>query len=208
MVRLVVFVWLGVAVFAGATGALRHVPVPPPAIAVALTMATLLVVRLSPAARTALHQLGPGPLIVFHVTRIAAGAYFLVMGARGVLPREFTTPAGWGDIIVGVAAIWVLLRCLPPRTSWQRMAFLAWNVAGLLDILGVLANGVRLYTKDPGFADPFMSLPLAILPTFVVPIVIVSHVLLFSWVRLKPDTPTGSRVERPSVGRPVPGAPG
>ena len=177
MVRLVVFVWLGVAVLAGSTGVLRHVPVPPPAIAVALTIVTLLVVRLSPAARTALHQLGPGPLVVFHVTRIAAGAYFLVMGARGVLPREFTTPAGWGDIIVGIAAIWVLLRCLPVRTPWQRMAFLVWNVAGLLDILGVLANGVRLYTKDPGFADPFMSLPLAILPTFVVPIVIVSHVL-------------------------------
>ena len=142
-----------------------------------------------------------------HVTRIAAGAYFLVMGARGVLPREFTTPAGWGDIVVGIAAIWVLLRCLPVRTPLQRMAFLVWNVAGLLDILGVLANGVRLYTKDPGFADPFMSLPLAILPTFVVPIVIVSHVLLFSWVRLKLDA-TGSRVERPSVGRPVRGAPG
>jgi hypothetical protein len=198
MVRLVVFLWLGVAVIAGSTGVLRYVPVPPPAIAVALTIATLLVVRLSPAARTALHQLGPGPLVVFHVTRIAAGAYFLVMGARGVLPREFTTPAGWGDIIVGIAAIWVLMRCLPVRTPWQRMAFLIWNVAGLLDILGVLANGVHLYTTDHSFADPFTSLPLAILPTFVVPIVIVSHVLLFSW----------SRVERSSVGRPFRGAPG
>jgi hypothetical protein len=188
MVRLVVFIWFGVAVLAGATGALRHVPVPPPAIAVALTIVTLLVVRLSLAARTALHQLGPGPLVVFHATRIAVGIYFLVMGARGVLPREFTTPAGWGDIIVGIAAIWVLLRCLPVRTPWQRMAFLVWNVAGLLDILGVLGNGVRLYTKDPSFADPFMSLPLAILPTFVVPIVIVSHELLFGWVRLKADT--------------------
>jgi hypothetical protein len=189
MVRLVVFLWLGVAVIAGSTGVLRYVPVPPPAIAVALTIATLLVVRLSPAARTALHQLGPGPLVVFHVTRIAAGAYFLVMGARGVLPREFTTPAGWGDIIVGIAAIWVLMRCLPVRTAWQRMAFLTWNVAGLLDILGVLANGVRLYTKDPSFADPFMSLPLAILPTFVVPIVIVSHVLLFPWLRMSRVVP-------------------
>ena len=103
-----------------------------------------------------------------------------------MLPREFTTPAGWGDIIVGIAAIWVLMRCLPVRTAWQRMALLVWNVAGLLDILGVLGNGVRLYAKDPVFADPFMSLPLAILPTFVVPIVIVSHVLLFSWSRVEP----------------------
>ena len=183
MVRLVVFIWLGLAALVSTTGALRQLPVPPPAIAVGLTIALLLLMRLSPAARAAVHELGPGPLVVFHLTRIAAGAYFLVMGSRGLLPREFTTPAGWGDIIVGVAAIWVLLRCLPVRTPFQRMAFLAWNVAGLLDIIGVLGNGIRLYASEPAFAEPFMSLPLAILPTFVVPIVIVSHVLLFSWSR-------------------------
>ena len=188
MVRLVVFVWLAVAVVVGATGALRRSPVPPPAIAVSLTIATLLVIRVSRRARTGVQQVGPGPFVLFHLVRIAAGAYFLVLGARGVLPREFTTPAGWGDILVGIGALWVLMRCLPVRTAWQQAALLVWNVAGLLDILGVLFNAVRLYAKNPSFVEPFMSLPLAILPTFVVPIVIVSHVLLFSWVRLKADT--------------------
>jgi hypothetical protein len=77
------------------------------------------------------------------------------------------------------------LRCVPVRSSWQRVAFLIWNVAGLLDILGVVGNAVRLYIRNPSFVDPFMSLPLAILPTFVVPIVMVSHVLLFSWSRVE-----------------------
>jgi hypothetical protein len=188
MVRLVVFIWLVVAATASAAGVLRRLPVPPPVIGIGLTIAVLLVVRLSAGTRAAVHRVGPGPLVVFHLSRIAAGAYFLVMGARGVLPREFTTPAGWGDIVVGVAAIGILLQCLPIRTAWQRVAFMAWNVAGLLDILGVVGNAMRLFIQDPSFADPFRSLPLAILPTFVVPIVIVSHVLLFSWVRLKPDT--------------------
>jgi hypothetical protein len=183
MVRLVLFIWLGVAAIAGATGMLRQMPVPPPAIAVGLTILALVVIRLSPAARNAVHQLGPGPLVLFHVVRVAAGAYFLVLGARGVLPREFTTFAGWGDIIVGVAAVWVLLRCLPVRTPWQRWAFYLWNVAGLLDILGVLGNGIRLFNETPSLFEPFTTLPLAILPTFVVPIVIVSHVLLFGWAR-------------------------
>ena len=66
------------------------------------------------------------------------------------------------------------------RYIWS---LLGWNILGLLDILGVVVNAVRLLIHDPSFADPFMSLPLAILPTFVVPIVIVSHVLLFSWTR-------------------------
>jgi hypothetical protein len=195
MVRLVVFVWLVVAAIVGATGALRQSPVPPPAVAVGLTIAALLVVRLSRGAREGVQQLGPGPLVLFHVVRIAAGVYFLVLGASGVIPREFTTPAGWGDILVGVAAIWVLLRCLPVRTPWQQWAFYLWNVAGLLDILAVIGNAIRLYIRDPSFVEPFMSLPLALLPTFVVPVVIVSHVLLFGWartvssvVRLKPDS--------------------
>lgn len=181
IVRLVILVWLGLAAVVGATGALRGLPVPPPAIAVGLTIALLLFLRLSVRAREAVYQIGPGPLIAFHFTRIAAGIYFLVMGARGVLPREFTTVAGWGDIVVGVAALWVLWRCVPIRRGWQRTAFVVWNVAGLLDILGVLGNAVRIFLRDPSFVDPFLSLPLAILPTFVVPIVIVSHVLLFRW---------------------------
>jgi hypothetical protein len=186
IVRAVLLVWLAVAFVVASTGALGSSPVPPPAIAVSLTVVALLVIRLSPGARVAVHQLGPGPLVLFHVVRIAAGAYFLVMGARGVLPHEFTTFAGWGDIIVGVGAIWVLMRCLPTRTGWQRAGLLIWNVVGLLDILGVLGNAMRIFLGNPSFVEPFMSLPLAILPLFVVPIVIVSHVLLFGWARVTP----------------------
>lgn len=181
MVRLVVFLWLGAALLAASTGAFRRLPVPPPAIAITLTVATLLLLRLSSSARAAVQRLGPGPLVIFHLTRIAAGTYFLVLGARGLLPREFTTAAGWGDIIVGVAAIGVLAWCLPIYSARQRAMFIAWNVAGLLDILGVLANALRIFLRDPSFVEPFTVLPLAILPAFVVPIVIVSHVLLFGW---------------------------
>ena len=183
MVRLVVFVWLAIAAVVGATGALRQSPVPPPGIAIGLTIAALLVVRLSPRARQAVHELGPGPLVLFHVVRIAAGGYFLILGANGVLPREFTTMAGWGDILVGAGAVWVLMRALPARTAGQRLALLGWNILGLLDILGVVGNALRLFIQNPSFVDPFLSLPLAILPTFVVPMVIVSHVLLFPWTR-------------------------
>ena len=188
MTRVVLLVWLAAAFVIAWTGALRQFPVPPPLIAIGLTVVALLVVRLAPGARAAITRLGPAPLVLFHVVRVAAGVYFLVMGARGVLPREFTTFAGWGDILVGVAAIWVLMRCLPTRTALQRAGLMIWNVAGLLDILGVLGNATRIFLKDPSFVVPFTSLPLAILPLFVVPIVIVSHALLFGWVRLNAAT--------------------
>ena len=182
-VGLVLIVWLITALAVGASGVLGRLPLPPPAIAVLLTVLLLLLLRTSRRVRTALWGLGPKPLLLFHLTRVAAGAYFLVLYRRGVLPGEFAVVAGWGDIAAGLGALVVALTCLPVRRRIHRAALLAWNVAGLIDILGVLGNGIRLFTRNPALAEPFMSLPLAVLPTFVVPIVIVTHVLLFGWAR-------------------------
>jgi hypothetical protein len=112
---------------------------------------------------------------------LIAGVYFLALYQQGLLPREFAVVAGWGDILVGVGAIVVLWVCLPVRTSGQRQGLLLWNALGLIDILLVLANGMRLFTRDAGLGGAFTGLPLALLPTFVVPIVITSHLLLFWW---------------------------
>jgi hypothetical protein len=179
----VVTVWLTIAVVIGATGSLARLPVPPPAIAIAFTAILLLLVGFSAPARERVRQLGIAPLVAFHWVRIAAGAYFLWLSSLGMLPAEFAQLAGWGDIAVGVAALIVFFLCLPVRTTTQRNALLLWNAFGLLDILLVLGNGVRIFLRDPAVAVPFTALPLALLPLFVVPIVIVSHVLLFAWIR-------------------------
>lgn len=176
-------VWLVIAMAAGASGVLGRLPLPPPAIAVLLSVLLLLLVRTSLHVRTALWSLGPKPLVLFHLTRVAAGAYFLVLYRRGELPGEFALVAGWGDIAVGLGALAVTMTCLPARTRVQRAGLLFWNAAGLVDILGVLANGIRLLARDAALGEPFTSLPLAMLPTFVVPMVIVTHVLLFGWAR-------------------------
>jgi len=47
-------------------------------------------------------------LVLFHITRLFAGAYFLVLCRRGELPCAFARPAGWGDIIVAVFALAVV----------------------------------------------------------------------------------------------------
>jgi hypothetical protein len=180
-VFLILGAWLAAAYAAAATGVLAHLPVPPPAIAVGLTVLLLLAFRLSRTVRAAAWSLGPRPLVAFHLTRLAAGAYFLVLYRRGVLPGEFAIAAGWGDIAVGVTAAAVMAFALPVRTRRQRWALAAWNAAGLVEILAVLANGIRLFTADPAFGAPFTALPLALLPAFVVPLVIASHVLLFGW---------------------------
>ena len=171
--------WLLVALLVGYSGVLPGLPVPPPFLAVGLTIVLLLALRTSRAVQAAARQVSARSMLAFHAIRLPIGAYFLVLENNGVLPAAFAVPAGWGDIVVGLTAIPVAIWCCPATTGRRRMLLLVWNVAGLLDILGVLGNGARLFMADPGFAAPFTVLPLSLLPTFVVPLVIVTHVLLF-----------------------------
>ena len=48
---------------------------------------------------------------VIYVTRLFAGAYFLVLCQRRQLPCGFARPAGWGDVIVAVLRWLWLARC-------------------------------------------------------------------------------------------------
>lgn len=174
----VLLIWFLIALSVGYGGLLARAPLPPPAIAFAATAVALVVWRF-PAVREYLRRHGPRPLVAFHLTRGVAGAYFLYLSSRGELPSEFAALAGWGDIVVAIGAIGVLRFCVPVLTRAQEIGLLAWNAAGLVDILFVLSSGVRLFLADPAIGARFAELPLALLPTFIVPLVIASHVVLF-----------------------------
>ena len=178
MTLLVLAIWLLISLAIGYTGLLARVPLPPPAIAIAMTAVILVVWRI-PAVRRHVRRGGPAPLVAFHLTRAFAGAYFLYLLSRGELPAEFARVAGWGDIVIAIGAVSVLRFCIPVLTRGQEIALLAWNAAGLIDILLVLSRGIRLFMADPAIGDLFVQLPLALLPTFVVPLVIASHIVLF-----------------------------
>ena len=180
---LALLIWFALAIISGVFGLLARLPVPPPVIAGALTVALLIAVTLSPAIRAHVRSFGLRSFVAFHITRIAAGAYFLFLYRRGELASAFALPAGWGDIAVGIAAIIVALTCFPIRGSSHRIALLAWNTVGLIDILFVLSTAARLFLGDPVALAMFARLPLVLLPTFVVPIVLSTHVLIFIWWR-------------------------
>jgi hypothetical protein len=182
--------WFIAAFAVGAAGVLGRLPVPPPAIAGMLTASTLAVLALSDGLRRAVLDRGPVPLVALHLVRFV-GIYFLVLYGRGELPRDFAQQAGWGDIVVAVGAVLLLLFALPARTRGRRGALLVWNVVGLADILFVIGSAMRLPPAERGAVMPFFHLPLSLLPTFFVPLIIVSHLLIFLWLREE----TGGRMD-------------
>jgi hypothetical protein len=114
--------------------------------------------------------------VLFHVTRLFAGAYFLVLCQGGKLPCSFARPAGWGDIVVAVLALAVVGAV---RTEFAKTLLLTWNTLGLIDIIFVVFSALRFGLKDGQSMHTLRGLPLSLLPTFLVPIIIASHVLIF-----------------------------
>src|SRR6266487_212568 len=115
-------------------------------------------------------------LVLLHLTRLFAGAYFLVLCQRSQLPCAFASSAGWGDIVVGVLAVALVTSM---HSQFAKTVLLSWNTLGLIDIVFVVSNALRFGLKDWQSMHALRELPLILLPTFLVPLIIASHVLIF-----------------------------
>ena len=115
-------------------------------------------------------------LVLFHLTRLFAGMYFLVLCQHDELPCGFARPAGWGDIVVAVLALAVVGAM---RSQFTKPLLLIWNTLGLIDIIFVVSSALRFGLKDWQSMHALRELPVSLLPTFLVPLIIASHVLIF-----------------------------
>ena len=169
----VLLVWLVLALLLSLSGALHQVPLPIPMLGGIITVVLLAVLTVASTWRARTLELGFRPLIAIHLTRFV-GFYFLWLYSLGVLARNFAVPAGWGDVIVAVLAIPLLMMRDGLSTRWRTL-LIAWNLIGLADILVVVVLAFQMSIADPGFQNAFASLPLSLLPLYIVPLVIASH---------------------------------
>jgi hypothetical protein len=175
VVILVVLGWLCFAV--GLSGWFNNASAP--AVAAIVWTLTALVLfacwKISPI-RVWVLNIGLSWLVLFHVTRLFAGAYFLLLCQRGQLPCGFARTAGWGDIGVAVLAVAVVGAM---RTEFVKPLLLTWNTLGLIDIIFVVFSALQFGLKNWQSMHALRELPLSLLPTFLVPLIIASHVLIF-----------------------------
>jgi hypothetical protein len=180
---LVAAVWLGLAILAGATGALIQLPFPGTQVIIFTLLGATIGAALGvPALRVWVDALPLRLLIGINALRLV-GISFLVLAARGQLAPAFADRAGWGDIAVAIVAL-ILLAAGDPRTGLHRGIIQVWNAFGVLDLIVAVATAtaVTLRGSVPGIA-PLLSLPLVVVPTFFVPLFVANHVIVFLRLR-------------------------
>jgi hypothetical protein len=176
-VRVVLVAWAALAVGVSVSGVLASAPPFINPLVIWSCLIAFLVLRTrTPALRAYLQTVDLRPLVLFHLTRVVAGAGFLVLHQRGQLIGDLALRAGWGDIAVGLTAPLAVLA-LSVDTPAGRRGALLWNVLGVLDILMVLAGVQRLlfFSGTPEALAPMTRFPYSLLPLFVVPLVLITH---------------------------------
>lgn len=144
-------------------------------------------VLFSPTLHRALQNIPLSMLIGVNVVRIL-GVTFLILYATGRLPGPFAPIAGWGDILVGMAAgpvAWLFYK----KGIAVRPTVLLWNTLGLVDLIAAVGLGVvsspgplRVIFTEPGSAI-MTTLPWLLIPGFLVPLLATTHLALFYRLR-------------------------
>jgi hypothetical protein len=120
-------------------------------------------------------------IIAVHWVRVF-GINFLLLQDAGRLPAPFAPTAGWGDILVGLAALPVAWAIKTEMAGWRPLAVI-FSAFGALDLVTAVTLGVlsapdlpiRLFTGGPD-TTMMITLPWMLIPAFIVPILLMLHV--------------------------------
>ena len=161
---------------------------------------------LSPQVRRIVESIPQAWLLAAQWPRLV-GAAFLVLLAEHRLPAVFARPAGWGDILIGVAALPVAYAYLAGR-SWSRPLAVAFNLLGIADLVVAVGTGFlaspspfRLFFSQPS-TSLMTVLPMVLVPAFLVPFWILVHAAslraLLAPGRVSEHSSAGSRGAAPA----------
>jgi hypothetical protein len=129
-----------------------------------------------------LDAIPPTWLVGLQVYRVF-GSIFVLGWFVGLLPAVFALPAGLGDTLVGILALPVA-----GMVSRNRLAGVAWNLLGVLDLadaalLGILTSPGTLQLIVPDRATAIGAYPLVLIPAFAVPLSVLLHAVSLRQLR-------------------------
>jgi hypothetical protein len=125
-------------------------------------------------------------LVTFQFYRVV-GATFVILYTAGQLPGIFALPAGYGDLFIGLTALFVGAAAARHLTARDQLVVL-WNWLGIADLFVAVTTGFlsaptrfQLFSLD---APDFLigSFPLVLIPIYAVPLSVLLHVASLSKV--------------------------
>jgi hypothetical protein len=111
----------------------------------------------------------PAWLIGVQIYRVAGVMFLWPFLAFNALPTSFALLAGIGDILIGVAAPFVVLALLRKQPRARSYA-VAWNYFGILDFFVAVTAAVLSQSTN------ISHFPLVIVPLFIVPVGLLAHI--------------------------------
>jgi hypothetical protein len=188
----ILIIWLTGVTIASAAGVFNQgaplsTNTPLPLGLAALAPILLFLVWFSSSVRLREFLLGLDPVVLTTVqTWRVGGVVFLGLMAFGLLPASFAVPAGLGDMAIGVTAPWIA-RALKQRAI-SKGAFIAWQVAGIADLVIAVATGVLSALTTLGLTHGVTTrimgqLPMSLIPTFAVPLLLILHIIQITQAR-------------------------
>lgn len=127
--------------------------------------------------RTWFKGLDQKPIVGLQIFRLI-GAFFILEMFRGNIPSSFAMPAGVGDIIVGLFALFLFLKYKEPPKS----GLIILIVVGLLDFMSAFFFGFTSFQGPAqlfaiGFENQANLFPTGVIPFYLVPYAITFHIL-------------------------------
>ena len=186
----VLFAWYAVALFLAYQGVFssalnQQVPLIGFAIGIPIIVGAVLMTTLR-SVREIIATIPQSRLVTLQFYRVL-GAVFVILYMAGQLPGVFALPAGYGDVLVGVTALFVgaaEARHLAGRTQ----LVVLWNLLGLADLAIAVTTGFlsaptrfQIFSLDaPNIL--IGSFPLVLIPIYAVPLSILLHLASLSKV--------------------------
>jgi len=127
-------------------------------------------------------------LILLHSWRmVGMGFVFLFFHDR--LPALFALPAGLGDAMAAMGAVFLGIALYERASTVSRTRVFIWNTFGLIDFviavsLGVMTRTGEIFHFSGSVGSEIMgTFPLALIPGFAVPFYVITHLIIYAKLR-------------------------
>ena len=127
-------------------------------------------------------------LILMHSWRMV-GTGFVFLYFQDRLPALFALPAGLGDAMAAIGALFLGIALYERAETVTRKRIFFWNTFGLIDFviavsMGVLTReGEVLYFSGQAGSNIMGSFPLVLIPGFAVPFYVITHLIIYAQLK-------------------------